>query len=373
MALSHSRFVAIWLCCLVLGATAACGDGPLDGRSRLAGDARSAAPTNRPTAGRPRSPAPMPSSGPTPSPGSAPSPGSVAAASAQPSAASPQTPQHQSNPSLTTNGQSLLRQARAALERHKTISATIHQRIHLYGQELVGSGILVQGPTERNLLQVDLTVKIDGRDLYVQQRCDGEYYWLQKCIDGVPRLSRVDLRRVEAARAVHAKTHAANGTQPLGAKSLPMLGLGGMATLLDQLDLWCIFSKVRQTRPRGPNETPLYVLEGTWRPERLLFWLPDQREAVEKGQPVNISKLPPMLPDRIVVFLGWDDLFPRRIEYSASESRTFAEDEAPPLVRVHFEDVQFDLPVDPRQFMFDSPVVSPVDDTEGYLLRHGWQ
>jgi hypothetical protein len=152
-----------------------------------------------------------------------------------------------------------------------------------------------------------------------------------------------------------------------------MLGLGGMAALLDQLDLWCVFTKVGQTKPRGANEMPLYVLEGTWRPERLLFWLPDQREAVEKGQPVNISKLPPMLPDRIVIFLGRDDLFPRRIEYSASESRSFPDDEAPPLVRIHFEDVQFDQTADPRQFMFDSPVVAPIDDTEGYLLRHGWQ
>ncbi|HWB08162.1 MAG TPA: hypothetical protein VG826_02870 [Pirellulales bacterium] len=270
------------------------------------------------------------------------------------------------------SGQSLLRQARAALERHKTISATIHQRIHLYGQELVGNGIFVQGPSERNLLQVDITVNIDGKDCYIQQRCDGEYYWLQKCTDGVPRLSRIDVKRVEAARAAYAKKQPPNVPQPPGASSLPMLGLGGMATLLDQIDLWCVFPKVGQTRPRGPNETPMYVLEGTWRPERLLFWLPDQREAVEKGQAVNVSKLPPMLPDRIVVFLGRDDLFLRRIEFSASESRSY-DDEAPPLVRVHFEDVQFDQPVDRRQFMFDSPVVSPVDDTEGYLLRHGWQ
>lgn len=152
-----------------------------------------------------------------------------------------------------------------------------------------------------------------------------------------------------------------------------MLGLGGMADFLDQLDLWCIFSKVRQTRPRGPNEAPMYVVEGTWRPERLLFWLPDQREAVETGQPVNLSKLPPMLPDRIVLFLGRDDLFPRRIEYGASESRTFADGETPPLVRVHFEDVQFDQPTDPRQFTFSSPVAPPLDDTDNYLLRHGWQ
>ena len=328
MACWQLRFVAIWFYCLIFGATSACGDAPAAGRNRLARPARQ---------------------------GSSPAPASLAAPNGPP------------------QGQSLLRQARAALARHKTIRATIHQRIHLYAQEMVGSGNLVQGPAERNLLQVDISVNIEDRDCYIQQRCDGEYYWVQKCTDGIPRLSRVDVRRVEAARAAHAGKLAQNVAAAHGATSLPMLGLGGMATLLDQLDLWCVFSRVSQTRPRGANETPMYVLEGTWRPERLLFWLPDQREAVEKGQPVNISKLPPMLPDRIVVFLGCDDLFPRRIEYSASQSRSYDDDEAPPLVRVHFEDVQFDQPVDPRQFKFDSPVVAPVDDTEGYLLRHGWQ
>jgi hypothetical protein len=327
MACWHRRFVAIWFCCFAFGAVGACGETPSTFQKGGALPGRPAIVASRPTAlqGQP------------------------------------------------LQGGTLLRQARAALDRHKTISATIHQRIHLYGQELVGNGIFVQGPPERNLLQVDLTVNIGGRDCYVQQRCDGQYYWLQKCVDGVPRLSRVDLKRVAAARAAHAQKHAASAAQSHRVPSLPMLGLGGMANLLDQLDLWCVFPKVGQTRPRGPHEPSLYVLEGTWKPERMLFWLPDQRESVEKGEPVNISKLPPMLPDRIVIYLGCDDLFPRRIEYGASESRPIADDEAPPLVRVHFEDVQFDRPVDPRRFVFDSPVVAPVDDTEGYLLRHGWQ
>jgi hypothetical protein len=290
---------------------------------------------------------------------------------AYPAASSPSQPQSQPN-----QGQLLLRQARAALERHKTISAVIHQRIHLYGQELVGNGIFVQGPAERNLLQVDVTVNVDGRDYYVQQRCDGDYFWLQKCVDGVPRLTRIDIKRVEAARLAFASKNlglGSNGQNTSGKTSLPMLGLGGLASLLDQLDTWCAFTKVGEIKPSGPDEEPVYVLTGTWKPERILFWLPDQKTAVETGQPINLGKLPPMLPDRVVVFLGRNDLFPRRIEYSASDGRSFADDETPPLVRIHFDDVQFDQPVDPRRFMFDSAVVSPTDDTDGYLLRHGWQ
>jgi hypothetical protein len=271
--------------------------------------------------------------------------------------------------------QLLLRQARAALASHKTVRATIHERIHLYGQELVGKGDVFQDP-RRYLLKLDLTLNVDGRDFYVQQRCDGKYYWLQKCVDGIPRVTRVDVRRVEAARAAHVnKTGATNavGKPASGTTPLPMLGFGGIATLLEQLDIWCDFSKVSQVTLRGASETPVYMLEGTWKPDRLLFWLPDQKSAFEEGRPFNVDKLPAMLPDRVLVFLGRDDLFPRRIDYSVSESRASDATERPPLVRIHFEDIQFDQSGNPIDFTFESSIAAPIDDTDGYLLRHGWQ
>lgn len=277
-------------------------------------------------------------------------------------------------------GHSLLTHARLALAGHKTISAKIHQRIHLYGQELVGSGILVQGPPEKNLLQLDLTIKVDEQTSYVQQRCDGDYFWLQKFVDGVPVLTRIDVKRVEAARA--ALKGGAAGTavtnRIANKPSLPTFGLGGIGYLIDQLDEWCVFSRVAETKLPGPDGLPVWALEGTWRRERLLVWLPEQKAAADKagkagkGGPLKLGKLPTMVPDRIVVFLGRDDLFPRRIEYSVSESRRFHEGAAPPLVRIHFDEVQFDQSVDPRQFLFNSAVVPPIDDTEGYLLRQGW-
>jgi len=37
----------------------------------------------------------------------------------------------------------------------------------------------------------------------------------------------------------------------------------------------------------------------------------------------------------------------------------------------HFDEVQFDVQVDPRGFTFEGGVVPPIDDTDGYLLRAG--
>lgn len=299
--------------------------------------------------------------------------GLSASASVGPKRGQQRTAQASPPQSQPIQAQLLLRQARAALASHKTIAATIHERIHLYGQELVGKGDFFQAPG-RNLLKLDLTLNVDGRDFYVQQRCDGRYYWLQKCVDGVPRVTRVDVRQVEAARAAHSnKTGSTTAAVTPVSDTLPMLGLGGSATLLEQLDVWCDFSKVSQVVLRAPGECPVYMLEGTWKQDRMLFWLPDQKTAFEEGRPFNVARLPAMLPDRVILFLGRDDLFPRRIDYGVSESRLGDDQERPPLVRIHFEDVEFDQSYDPNDFTFESSVAAPVDDTDGYLLRHGWQ
>lgn len=265
-----------------------------------------------------------------------------------------------------------LARARRALSKHKTISAVIHQRIHLYEQELVGTGEFAQGPPETHLLHFDLKLKVGEQDSYFQQRCDGHFYWLQKFEEGLPKLTRIDVKRVLAARAAAARSQARSTIRvALDAGPETMLGIGGVASLLDQLAEWCIFTRAAQGKLPTQGELPIIVLEGGWRRERLLHWLPDQADAVAEGKPIDLNKLPSMLPDRVVVFLGRDDLFPRRIEYGASDSRTLARGESEPLVQLHFDDVRFDQPVDPRYFKFSGGVVPPVDDTDGYLLRKG--
>lgn len=263
-------------------------------------------------------------------------------------------------------GQAWLARARDALAKHHSISAVVRERIRLYEHELVGSGDFAQGPPGKNLLHFDIKLKIGDYDSYCQQRSDGQFYWLQRFEEGLPKVVRIDLKRVAEARAALREKQAPGG----GDGGVPLLGLGGVASLLDQLSLWCVFPRVTQGRLPSKGKLPVYVLEGGWRTERLLRWLPDQAEAVAEGKPIDISKLPPMLPDRVVVFLGHDDLFPRRVEYFVSQSR-LARGEKEPLVQLHFDDVRFDVPIDPRYFQFPGGMAPPIDDTDGYLIRHG--
>lgn len=263
-------------------------------------------------------------------------------------------------------GHAWLVRARQALARHQSITAVVHQRIHLYEHELVGAGEFAQGPPGKNLLHFDMRLKVGQQDSYCQQRCDGTYYWLQKFEEGLPKVIRIDLKRVAAARSKQTRED-----MVVDGGSAPLIGLGGVASLLDQLAAWCIFPRVTQGRLPNKGALPVYMLEGSWRTERLLRWLPEQAEAAAAGKPLDLGKLPPMLPDRVVVFLGRDDLFPRRIEYCVSQSRSPARGEPEPLVQIHFDNVRFNAPIDPRAFTFPGGLIPAIDDTDGYLLRNG--
>lgn len=262
-----------------------------------------------------------------------------------------------------------LARARDALAKHQSISAVVRQRIRLYEHELVGSGDFAQGPPGKNLLHFDIKLKIGDHDSYCQQRSDGTYYWLQKFEEGLPKVTRIDLKRVAEARAALPDKPGLKGAAAAGG-GVPLIGLGGVASLLDQLDRWCVFPRVTQGRLPSKGKLPVYVLEGGWRSERLLRWLPEEAEAAAQGKPLDLTRLPRMLPDRVVVFLGRDDLFPRRIEYYVSQSR-LARGEREPLVQLHFDDVRFDVPIDARYFKFPGGIVPAIDDTDGYLIRNG--
>src|SRR5258708_32344674 len=66
--------------------------------------------------------------------------------------------------------QKLLRDARTALDSHRSVSAKIHQQIDLYGQQLIGNGVYRQGPPESQWMLLDLKIKVGADDWIVQER-----------------------------------------------------------------------------------------------------------------------------------------------------------------------------------------------------------
>jgi hypothetical protein len=74
-----------------------------------------------------------------------------------------------------------------------------------------------------------------------------------------------------------------------------------------------------------------------------------------------------------MVYLGHEDLFPRRIEFLRRASSEMVENgpgqgragELVPAVSLEFTDVRFNEPIDPRQFEYMP--ASAVDVTEAFL------
>lgn len=262
-------------------------------------------------------------------------------------------------PSADSQARRLLVRAGEALARRKSVSATVSQSIRLYGQELLGRGNYLQGPVASRWLLLDLTIKMkESEDAVVQQRCDGQTLWTLRSVDAIPTLTRVDAQRVIERRAA----------QP-GA-GLPMIGVGGLAELLLALERSFEFDAVHEAKLTRPSETlAVYALSGRWRPAMLARWLPEQKAAIDAGKPADLSKLPAMLPDRVFVLLGRDDLFLYRVEYVRETSAKGRRKGDGPFVSLNLGDVVFDEPVDRRQFVFERGTLPAVDQTEAYLAR----
>lgn len=266
-------------------------------------------------------------------------------------------------PTPDAQARRLLVRAGEALARRKSVSATVSQTIRLYGQELLGRGSYLQGPVASRWLLLDLTIKMkESADAVVQQRCDGQTLWTLRSVDALPTLTRVDVQRVAERRVVD------GGLAQPGA-AVPMIGVGGLAELLLALERSFEFDAVHEAKLTRPSETlAVYALSGRWRYAMLARWLPEQKAAIEAGQTADLSKLPPVLPDRVFVLLGRDDLFLYRVEYVREASGKGRKGDGP-FVSLNLGDVVFDEPVDRRQFVFERGTLPAIDQTEAYLAR----
>src|SRR5262249_53716690 len=141
------------------------------------------------------------------------------------------------------------------------------------------------------------------------------YLWQQRQYKETPSLQRVDVDKVLTAAAGQ------GGAAPLNHDAVTVLGLGGLGRLLEVLrkdfDLNSVF---RSQLKADPADIDVYGIEGRWRPE-----------ALRQLNVASSAKLREHVPDRVVLYLGCDDFFPYRIEYS--RDRASADPNAPPESR----------------------------------------
>ena len=217
------------------------------------------------------------------------------------------------------------------------------------------------------MIRLELSTQIGDQVSSFLQVCDGKCLWTYRKLFDETTLTRVDA--VRAMRVLQAMA-AAPGRDP--AATLP--GLGGLSRLLRGLDANFCFTTAELGRVKQPVKyLPVWKLEGGWRPAQLVRLLPQQKAAIEQGKPVDTTRLSKHLPDRVVLLLGQEDLFPYRIEYRRQVDKKEASEgeETRSLVTMELYEVNLNALAEPTRFLYNPGSMEPEDQTESFLLSLG--
>jgi len=348
---------------------------------------------------------------------------SADAAAKKPTASPPQFTRPQganADAAVPPQAQQILQTAVRTLESRDGVSARIRQQVDLFGKQLVGSGVYLQqrvgsdqsppvqtafplaplagrpggadvrpaeeasplaplagrgtqrvpggeGSWDGLLIRLELRIQVGDQQSSLLQVLSpptpaGHYLWTYRRLPDEERLSRVDL--VRAAEALEKAQHAPG----LGTEGI-LSGLGGLPRLLRGLEATFDFNSAE---PGTFGRLPVWRLQGRWKPDRLAKILPDQKAVIEAGEPPDLTRLPEHLPDRVVLMLGQDDLFPYRVEYRRGiPEKAGGQNDGRPLVTMELFDVKLDVPIDRARFVYNPGNTGFSDETESFISSLG--
>lgn len=257
------------------------------------------------------------------------------------------------------DGQQLVAQAAERLVAEGMLEVKLRQQVHVFGQQLVGSGrYWQQRDREKLLRRLELKVEVGGAMTSTTQVCDGRFMWMYRDFAGDINISRVDLRQLEEAQS-------ASATAALSNTATQWFVLGGLPQLLDGLSKRFEFGRAT---PRQLGDQSVWVTEGRWRAAELARMLPDQSEAIRAGRAADLSKLPEHVPALVIMMLSRDDtlpLFPHRIEYHRHAADPGLEPTA--IVALDLFEVRRPEKLDDRLFKFNPGDLEVADHTDLYL------
>jgi hypothetical protein len=259
------------------------------------------------------------------------------------------------------SGEALLERTLLAVEAVPSMTAKVRHMVELGNRRLVGTGLYLQqgrGPTRA--LRFELQYQGVSLPSRIEQICDGQNLWLYQQLGGEEQLAWVDMLRLARSRS----------KSPPPSSRQPWNRVGGLPRMLSGLQSAFRFGTVTEARLQ---DIRAYSAEGVWEPERLAQLLPEQQEAIRNGQPADLTKLAPNLPDRIVLYAGGDDFLPYRIEYwRGPTAKVAANQQAGRLIALwEMYELRVGAPIDPQQFVCRHGNLKPSDKTADYLDELG--
>ncbi len=259
--------------------------------------------------------------------------------------------------------QALLDRVRQTLDQAGSLSMKVRMQIDSFDQQGSGAGDYLQKRDGSHLLsRFTLTCQFGTATFAVSQINNGRWFWNNRQLPDGPSLSKLDLDRIDEVLRT-------SGTSERTFRP-GQLPIGGLPKLVAGLQQSFQFSPLGETQLAGRQ---VWVLDGSWRRERLIAAVPDQRSAIEAGRPIDLKKMPAHLPERVVLFIGQADLLPHRIDYLRRSERGGGAGEGSPLPgyramqTIEFFEIRND-PIDSREFQYQPPKgIKVTDATDDYL------
>lgn len=259
----------------------------------------------------------------------------------------------------------LLQQAIARLNQQESVSAQVRHRTELFGQLLVGSGNYYQLKSDKGpLVRFSLSVRSNDQTLSLLHVCDGRFLWSRDSLDSEVQLSRIDLRRLQEL---------AGSVAPVPTAASSLLPGGGLPQLLTALQMDFDFGEPREM---DYQDVPMWALTGRWNRARLTSRLPDKTDLFDAAGHLRLEQLPEQLPDRILLLLGRDDLFPYHIDFRRTRPEAVADDESSywrsptrSLVTMDLFEVQLGAALDPLLFVYRPGDAEVHDRTDEYISK----
>jgi len=264
-----------------------------------------------------------------------------------------------SSSSLLPSGRELLLAAVATLENTQTVQASIRHETRLLGRRVVGRGIYLEQQAQPwRRTRLELSTQVGDQTGTLVQVCDGRYLWTYDSLTPEGRVEKVDLIRVAEAmkQAKPAKDLAGLPGSP---------GFYGLPKLLGAISRRFGFGQAQPGRWSKARQ-PVWKLDGRWIPGDSPAASARESDSAESRSAVCPDSLPPCVPDRVVVLLDQQDLFPLRNEFHWTRKTVLGPEAA---VAVEFYDVKLDAPIDPTRFGYWPGNLEVVDHTRQLIKR----
>lgn len=234
---------------------------------------------------------------------------------------------------------------RQELPNHQSIKAKMEQVVSIGDQNFKVEGEYLQAGKKLKLsYTVDPDHGLQGKMLEV---CDGKELWTLLELPDSKRVTRRNIQQILTAAVAASKKDLPEATVNVE------LGLGGLAALFASLERTMVFDAIKEDDSEGHAQT---IIQGRWKKEILQRYPKDKEDA-----------LPVFIPDLVRIYVNTQTLFPEKLLYlkKIPQKKTFR-----PLLSLEFQDVEFDVPVDDKVFVFKIPdQVVPEDITKQYLDR----